>query len=60
MNLCFDELMFKISQDVFAHYKVRASSVLLEESYKRRLTSDVASHRYEPGRARYDRYTHEN
>lgn len=37
VNLCFDQLLFKLSEQVFTHYKIQASTILLDKPYKAQL-----------------------
>ncbi|KJE88550.1 cytoplasmic FMR1-interacting protein 1 [Capsaspora owczarzaki ATCC 30864] len=53
VNLCFDELVFKVSEAVFTHYKTQASCILLDKALKHVLVAnhvvrhlDVPTHRF--------------
>eukprot|EP01133_Synstelium_polycarpum_P001207 gene1207-1395_t len=37
LNLCFDQLLYKLSGKIYAHFKVAASSILLDKSYRAQL-----------------------
>eukprot|EP01132_Coremiostelium_polycephalum_P008287 gene8287-10183_t len=37
LNLCFDQLLFKLSSKIYTHFKVQASSILLDKPYKAQL-----------------------
>ncbi|GAM27817.1 hypothetical protein SAMD00019534_109930 [Acytostelium subglobosum LB1] len=37
LNLCFDQLLYKLSGKIYAHFKQQASSILLDKSYKEQL-----------------------
>ena len=34
VNLCFDQFVYKISEQIFEHYKVRAAAMLLDVKFK--------------------------
>jgi cytoplasmic FMR1 interacting protein len=52
MNLCFDQLVFEVSQNIFTTYKAKATSILLDRKVKDVLGSsksqrlDTVSERY--------------
>ncbi|KAN0039438.1 hypothetical protein ACTA71_001632 [Dictyostelium dimigraforme] len=37
LNLCFDQLLYKLSGKVYTHFKTQASSILLDKPYKTQL-----------------------
>eukprot|EP01137_Pigoraptor_chileana_P010276 Opistho-2@59637 len=41
VNLCFDQLVFKLSDQIFAHYKGMASSILLDKQFKSELADQL-------------------
>jgi len=53
VNLAFDQFIFKLSQNVFMHYKNWASSLLIQKGYKVMLEELSADVRYDAPRNRY-------
>jgi len=53
VNLAFDQFIFKLSQNVFFHYKSWASSVMIQKGYKAVLEESGPEVRYEAPRNRY-------
>ncbi|XP_026473678.1 cytoplasmic FMR1-interacting protein-like [Ctenocephalides felis] len=39
VNLCFDQFVYKLSEQVFAHYKQLAASILLDKRYRAECTA---------------------
>ncbi|EFA78321.1 component of SCAR regulatory complex [Heterostelium album PN500] len=37
LNLCFDQLLYKLSGKIYTHFKTTASNILLDKSYKQQL-----------------------
>eukprot|EP01113_Clastostelium_recurvatum_P001498 TRINITY_DN1060_c0_g1_i3.p1 TRINITY_DN1060_c0_g1~~TRINITY_DN1060_c0_g1_i3.p1 ORF type:complete len:1328 (-),score=521.15 TRINITY_DN1060_c0_g1_i3:101-4084(-) len=54
VNLCFDQLLFKISEQIYAHFKVHASSLLLDKPYKAQLEIVYAPGRFHVPKSRFD------
>ncbi|KYQ91088.1 component of SCAR regulatory complex [Tieghemostelium lacteum] len=54
LNLCFDQLLFKLSGKIYAHFKVVASSILLDKSYKTQLELAHFSGRLVAPKSRFD------
>ena len=53
VNLCFDQLVFKISEQIYTYYKIQASSILLDKLYKSKLES-MHPGRFNPPKSRYE------
>eukprot|EP01105_Mastigella_eilhardi_P007592 TRINITY_DN1906_c0_g1_i1.p1 TRINITY_DN1906_c0_g1~~TRINITY_DN1906_c0_g1_i1.p1 ORF type:complete len:1157 (+),score=386.18 TRINITY_DN1906_c0_g1_i1:74-3472(+) len=64
VNLCFDQLLYKVAEQVYGYTKAQASSLLLDKVYKRELESIVEKNKLEklvplfdklnPGKSRFD------
>lgn len=54
VNLCFDQLIFKLSEQVYAYFKTQAASILMDKSYKAQLEAIFSAHRLHVPRSRYD------
>jgi cytoplasmic FMR1 interacting protein len=54
VNLCFDQLLFKLSEQIFTHYKIQASTILLDKPYKTQLEIVHNVGRYNIPKSRYD------
>jgi cytoplasmic FMR1 interacting protein len=44
VNLCFDQLVYKLSEQIYAHFKTAASAVLMDKPYK----SQLDAHQFVP------------
>lgn len=70
VNLCFDQLVFKISEQIYTYFKVQASrylciligsdlilrahSILLDKPYRQQLELVQPTNRFHPSKSRYD------
>jgi len=54
VNLCFDQLLFKLSDQIFSFFKIQASAILMDKPYKAQLEIAYASGRYNVPKSRYD------
>jgi hypothetical protein len=56
VNLAFDQFLFKLSQNIYAHARARASAAYMSKEYKSQLEDLLAAAdgRFEAGRAHYD------
>jgi len=54
LNLCFDQLLFKLSGKIYTHYKIQASSILLDKSYKQQLELAHFSGKLHTPKSRFD------
>lgn len=54
VNLCFDQLVFKLSEQIYTHFKTQASSILLDKPYKFQLEQVYSSYRLNVPQSRYD------
>ncbi|KAL6064809.1 Cytoplasmic FMR1-interacting protein [Balamuthia mandrillaris] len=54
VNLCFDQLIFKISEQIYTYFKIQASSILLDKPYKKQLELINSAGRFQPPKSRYD------
>jgi cytoplasmic FMR1 interacting protein len=53
VNLCFDQLLFKLSDQIFSFFKIQASAILMDKPYKAQLEIAYASGRYNVPKSRY-------
>ena len=53
VNLCFDQLLFKLSDQIFAWFKVQASAILMDKPYKAQLEIAYAAGRYNVPKSRH-------
>lgn len=55
VNLAFDQLVFKISEQIYTYFKIQASSILLDKPYKQQLEIIyTGASRFHPPKNRYD------
>eukprot|EP00004_Rigifila_ramosa_P010810 TRINITY_DN2288_c0_g1_i2.p1 TRINITY_DN2288_c0_g1~~TRINITY_DN2288_c0_g1_i2.p1 ORF type:complete len:1415 (+),score=362.60 TRINITY_DN2288_c0_g1_i2:563-4246(+) len=54
VNLAFDQLIFKLSTQVFAHFKSIAASIILDKNFKKGVEDFIPSSRFSVVRGRYD------
>eukprot|EP01114_Cavostelium_apophysatum_P018213 TRINITY_DN5592_c0_g1_i1.p1 TRINITY_DN5592_c0_g1~~TRINITY_DN5592_c0_g1_i1.p1 ORF type:complete len:1338 (-),score=458.14 TRINITY_DN5592_c0_g1_i1:118-4131(-) len=54
VNLCFDQLVYKISDQIYTHFKTHAASILLDKSYKTQLETIYSAHRLHVPKSRYE------
>jgi cytoplasmic FMR1 interacting protein len=54
VNLCFDQLLFKLSDQIFTWFKIQASTILMDKPYKAQLEIAYAAGRYNVPKSRYD------
>jgi len=65
VNLCFDQLLFKLSDHIFQYYKVRASSIALDKNYREKLEliqtyqAQINMGRYQVPKSRLDSIMHQ-
>ncbi len=53
VNLCFDQLVFKVSEQIYTHFKIQASSLLLDKPYKQQLELIYSAARFHTPKSRY-------
>eukprot|EP01111_Echinosteliopsis_oligospora_P015952 TRINITY_DN6483_c0_g1_i1.p1 TRINITY_DN6483_c0_g1~~TRINITY_DN6483_c0_g1_i1.p1 ORF type:complete len:1368 (+),score=367.50 TRINITY_DN6483_c0_g1_i1:181-4284(+) len=55
VNLCFDQLLFKLSEEIFTWYKIQASAALIDKPYRTQLEIAAAEtkHSYYCPKSRY-------
>jgi len=54
VNLCFDQLVYKLSDQVYTHFKTKASSILLDKPYKQQLESMIGGDKLSVPKSRYE------
>jgi len=54
VNLCFDQLIYKLSEQIYSHYKSYVASILLDKPYKTQLETIYAANRLYVPKSRYD------
>lgn len=54
VNLCFDQLVYKLSEQIYGYFKTQASSILLDKPYKIQLEQILSAHKLHVPRSRYD------
>jgi cytoplasmic FMR1 interacting protein len=54
VNLCFDQLIFKISEQIYTYFKIQASSILLDKPYKQQLELIYSAGRLHTPKSRFD------
>ena len=56
VNLAFDQFLFKLSQNIYAHFRMRASSIYLNKEYKNQLEDLLAATdgRFDANRSHFD------
>lgn len=53
VNLCFDQFVYKLSEQIFAHYKQLSASILLDKRYRGECVSRGAWALAQPAASRY-------
>ncbi|EGG14585.1 component of SCAR regulatory complex [Cavenderia fasciculata] len=54
LNLCFDQLLYKLSGKIFAHFKTQACSLLLDKNYKAQLELVHFAGKFNVPKSRFD------
>eukprot|EP00026_Physarum_polycephalum_P001363 Phypoly_transcript_01364.p1 GENE.Phypoly_transcript_01364~~Phypoly_transcript_01364.p1 ORF type:complete len:1135 (+),score=191.05 Phypoly_transcript_01364:297-3407(+) len=54
VNLCFDQLLFKLSEEIFTWFKVQASTILMDKPYRAQLEIVYSTGRFNVPKSRYD------
>eukprot|EP01117_Protostelium_nocturnum_P005158 TRINITY_DN1874_c0_g1_i1.p1 TRINITY_DN1874_c0_g1~~TRINITY_DN1874_c0_g1_i1.p1 ORF type:complete len:1354 (-),score=489.30 TRINITY_DN1874_c0_g1_i1:93-4154(-) len=54
VNLCFDQLVYKLSEQLYTFYKTQASSILMDKAYKGELETFYTGSKLQVPKSRYD------
>jgi len=54
VNLCFDQLVYKLSEQMYTYFKTQASSLLLDKPYKGQLETIYPASRLNVPKSRYE------
>eukprot|EP01119_Soliformovum_irregulare_P019520 TRINITY_DN6199_c0_g1_i4.p1 TRINITY_DN6199_c0_g1~~TRINITY_DN6199_c0_g1_i4.p1 ORF type:complete len:1378 (-),score=485.69 TRINITY_DN6199_c0_g1_i4:58-4191(-) len=54
VNLCFDQLVYKLSEQIYNFFKTQASSILLDKPFKTQLETMYPSSKMHTPKSRYD------
>lgn len=53
VNLCFDQLLFKLSDEIFTWFKIQASTILMDKPYRAQLEVVYSAGRFNVPKSRY-------
>lgn len=52
VNLCFDQLLYKLSEEIFAWFKIQASTILMDKTYRTQLEIVYSAGRFNVPKSR--------